>query len=57
MPNVKGMSLRYALKILGERNLNPKFSGSGIVKKQLPSAGERVVSGSEVILTMGAGSE
>ena len=57
MPNVKGMSLRYALKILGERNLNPKFSGGGIVKKQKPSAGERVVSGSEVLLTMETGSE
>ena len=57
MPNVKGMSLRYALKILGERNLHPKFSGSGIVIKQLPPAGEKVVSGTKVILTMGAGTE
>ena len=57
MPNVKGMSLRYALKILGEHDLNPKFSGSGIVIKQLPPAGEQVVSGTEVILTMGTGTE
>ena len=57
MPNVKGMSLRYALKILGDRNLNPKFSGSGIVKKQRPSAGTRITNGSEVILTMGQESE
>ena len=57
MPNVKGMSLRYALKILGEHNLKPKFSGSGIVKKQLPAAGERIFSESEIILTMGVGSE
>ncbi|MCH8273091.1 MAG: PASTA domain-containing protein, partial [Candidatus Marinimicrobia bacterium] len=53
----KGMSLRYALKILGEHNLKPKFSGSGIVKKQLPAAGERIFSESEIILTMGVGSE
>ena len=57
MPNVKGMSLRNALKLLSERNLNPKFSGSGIVKNQKPSAGEQVDSSSEIILTMGTGTE
>ena len=53
MPNVKGLSLRAALKILGERNLNTSFSGSGIVKKQSPLPGRRISAGLEVILTMG----
>ena len=54
MPNVKGLSLRAALKILGERNLKTNFSGSGIVKKQSPPPGRRISAGSEVLLTMGA---
>jgi len=54
MPNVKGLSLRAAMKILGERNLNINFSGSGTVKKQDPLPGRRISTGSEVLLTMGA---
>jgi len=54
MPNVKGLSLRAALKILGERNLTTNFSGSGIVKKQSPLPGRRISAESEVLLTLGA---
>ena len=54
MPNVKGLSLRAALKILGERNLITNFSGSGIVKKQSPLPGRRISAESEVLLTLGA---
>lgn len=54
MPDVQGLSLRAALKILADRNLKTKFSGSGLVKKQSPLPGIRITAGSEVLLTLGA---
>jgi len=53
MPNVKGLSLRAALKILSEWNLKTNFSGSGVVKKQSPLPGQRISAGSEALLTLG----
>ena len=52
MPDLIGLSLRAALKILGEYNLNAKFSGGGVVLRQSPAAGKSISAGNRVLLTM-----
>ncbi|MCH7495919.1 MAG: PASTA domain-containing protein [Candidatus Marinimicrobia bacterium] len=52
MPDITGLSLRAALKILGEYNLNAKFSGGGVVLRQNPVAGKSIGAGNLVLLTM-----
>ena len=52
MPDITGLSLRAALKILGEYNLNAKFSGGGVVLRQNPAAGKSISAGNLVLLTM-----
>ena len=52
MPDITGLSLRAALKILGEYNLNAKFSGGGVVLHQNPAAGKSISEGNRVLLTM-----
>ncbi|MEJ2627695.1 MAG: penicillin-binding transpeptidase domain-containing protein [bacterium] len=40
MPDVKGLSVRGALKIIGEYGIKVKVKGSGVVVKQNPSPGK-----------------
>ncbi len=39
MPDVRGMTLRRALNVLGEQEIRPRAEGSGIVRTQWPSPG------------------
>ena len=49
-PDVRGMSIRKAKKVLLKSKLRPKFSGSGKVVWQSPSPGTKKVPGSLCIM-------
>jgi cell division protein FtsI/penicillin-binding protein 2 len=50
VPDVRGMSIRRAMNRLVSDEFEIKVQGSGIVTQQIPAAGERVRSGSSVVL-------
>jgi cell division protein FtsI/penicillin-binding protein 2 len=50
VPQVTELSLRSALNLLAEKNLGFNIQGTGKVRQQRPSAGERVAKGSKVEL-------
>ena len=49
-PDVRGMSIRKAKKILLEKKFRPKFTGSGKVIWQSPSPGTKKIPGTLCIL-------
>lgn len=52
MPNVKGLGLREALKVLIEREIVAEVAGSGQVVSQIPAAGE-IITGRVELLCSG----
>lgn len=46
MPDLKGMSLRKSLRLLNEKNVEVKISGSGVVVRQSPKPGAALVGNS-----------
>lgn len=52
MPDVKGYDVRSAVKILEERGINVKVSGTGRVVAQSVNAGTKIQKGSSVLLTL-----
>ena len=50
IPNALGMTVRQAAKLLSEKNINFKIKGSGVVKKQTPSAGSKLNPGQVCLL-------
>ncbi len=53
VPNVSGLDLRGALKVLAERHLEARPEGAGLVTEQDPPAGEIVSPGELVTLRLG----
>jgi cell division protein FtsI (penicillin-binding protein 3) len=51
LPDLKGLSMREALRLIGEKVENVKVSGSGYVESQEPKAGTVVRPGSRVALS------
>lgn len=54
MPNFYGMSYRQVLRLMEERRLNFKLSGSGQVVEQYPSPGETIRYGKQAWIRFGA---
>lgn len=54
VPDVRGLSARAALRVLGARALEVEFDGSGRVVKQRPAPGARVSSGTTVRVVLEA---
>jgi cell division protein FtsI (penicillin-binding protein 3) len=52
VPNVIGMSVNDALYILENKGLNVKLSGKGLVTKQIPEPGAKLVKGTMVTLEL-----
>jgi len=50
VPDVRGMSIRRAMNRLVSDEFEIKVHGSGVVTQQLPPSGERVRSGSSIVL-------
>jgi len=50
VPDVHGMSIRRAMNRLVSEEFEIKVKGSGVVLQQIPAAGERVRSGSSIVL-------
>jgi hypothetical protein len=50
VPDVRGMSIRRAMNRLVSDEFEIKVQGSGVVTQQIPAAGERVRSGSSIII-------
>ncbi len=49
MPDVRGLSARDALRVLGGVGLAVRFNGSGIVAEQTPEPGEPIEGGWSVL--------
>ncbi len=54
MPNFNGMSYREVLRIMKDKNLNLKLSGSGRVVDQYPAAGRTIKYGKQAWVKFGA---
>ena len=54
VPDVRGMSIRRAMNRLVSDEFEIKVQGSGVVLQQIPAAGERVRSGSSIVLMCSA---
>lgn len=54
MPNFYGMSYRQVLRLMEERNLNLRLTGSGRVVEQNPAPGEVISFGKQVWIRFGA---
>ena len=52
MPDVRGLSARDALRVLGKAGLFAVFNGSGIVATQTPAAGQPIESGGTGVLEL-----
>jgi beta-lactam-binding protein with PASTA domain len=50
VPDVCGMSIRRAMNRLVSDEFEIKVQGSGVVLQQIPAAGDRVRSGSSIVL-------
>jgi len=50
VPDVRGMSIRRAMNRLVSDEFEIKVQGSGVVLQQIPAAGDRVRSGSSIVL-------
>ncbi len=50
MPNLRGLSMREALRIVGEHVSSVKMSGEGFVERQSPESGTIISPQSEVVL-------
>ncbi|MFM8313084.1 MAG: PASTA domain-containing protein, partial [Deltaproteobacteria bacterium] len=50
MPNLKGLSMREALRVMGEHVSDIKVAGEGFVDKQFPDSGTLISPKSQVIL-------
>lgn len=52
IPDVTGLSVKDAIFILENQGLIVKFIGSGTVKKQSISPGEKIIKGSKILLEL-----
>jgi cell division protein FtsI (penicillin-binding protein 3) len=52
MPNLRGLSLREALKLFEGNRFQVKLSGSGFVKEQTPAVGSFLEEGDKVEITL-----
>jgi cell division protein FtsI (penicillin-binding protein 3) len=55
MPDLRGLSMRKALALLGGERVRVRIAGSGIVISQQPNPGSSLKEGSEVSITLAAG--
>jgi len=52
IPDVRGMSIKKAKKLLIKNRLKPKFSGSGKVVWQFPKPGSQKLPGSSLVMSL-----
>ena len=52
VPNVHGMSVREALRVLGRAGLSTRVAGDGVVASQLPEAGAPLERGGVISLQL-----
>jgi hypothetical protein len=56
MPDVRGLSARDALRVLGAAGLSVRVTGSGVVTAQTPEPGSALESGGSSVLELHRGS-
>jgi cell division protein FtsI/penicillin-binding protein 2 len=52
MPDVRGLTMREALRVLGQVGLEPMFSGNGMVSAQTPLPGAPILAGERASLQL-----